>query len=67
MIRNLYQSDSFGEQALYVKSTRAASVKADDEVKLLSLGRDDLTKILGGKVKIIYTFYIRIIQVFFHF
>ncbi|EAR84179.1 CGMP-dependent kinase 5-1 (macronuclear) [Tetrahymena thermophila SB210] len=55
LIRNLYQSDSFGEQALYIKSTRAATVKADEEVKLLSLGRDDLTRILGGKIqKIVY-------------
>lgn len=35
---------------MYIKSTRAATVKADEEVKLLSLGRDDLTRILGGKV-----------------
>jgi cGMP-dependent protein kinase len=49
--------DSFGykliyiyftrEQALYISSTRGASVKAESEVKCLSLGRDNLTKILG--------------------
>ncbi|EGR27446.1 protein kinase domain protein [Ichthyophthirius multifiliis] len=55
MIRYLYVGDSFGEQALYVKSTRAASIKAEDDVKLLSLGREHLKKILGGKVqKIVY-------------
>jgi cGMP-dependent protein kinase len=39
--------DSFGEQALYLSSTRGASVKADTEVKCLSLGRENLTKVLG--------------------
>ena len=42
--------DSFGEQALYEKSTRGASVRAETEVRCLALGRDNLTKILGDKV-----------------
>ena len=35
------------EQALYVKSTRGATVKAETEVICVSLGREDLIKILG--------------------
>ncbi|KAL4499727.1 hypothetical protein ABPG72_017267 [Tetrahymena utriculariae] len=52
-IRKLGKGDSFGEQALYVSSKRAASVRAEGPVKLLSLGRDNLTKILGDKIQVI--------------
>lgn len=38
------------EQALYEKSTRGATVKAETEVRCLALGRENLTKILGDKV-----------------
>ena len=44
---------NFSEQALYVSSTRGASVKAESETLCVSLGRDNLTKILGDKVQII--------------
>lgn len=49
-LRKLGKGDSFGEQALFVSSVRAASVKADTEVKVLSLGRDKITQILGDKI-----------------
>ena len=49
-IRKLSKGDSFGESALYMQSVRMATVKADTEVKLLSLARDSITKILGDKV-----------------
>lgn len=59
-IRKMGAKDSFGyawhltsEQALYEKSVRGASVKADTEVKCVTLGRENLTKILGDKVQII--------------
>lgn len=52
-LRKLGKGDSFGEQALFVSSVRAASVRADTEVKVLSLGRDKITQILGDKVQII--------------
>ena len=51
-ICKLGKGDSFGEQALYVTSKRAASVVADEPVTLLSLGRDNLTKILGDKIQV---------------
>ncbi len=46
-LRKLGQNDSFGENALYESSTRMATVKADTECEVLSLGRDNLTQILG--------------------
>ncbi|KRX11142.1 Protein kinase-like domain [Pseudocohnilembus persalinus] len=52
-IRTLYKGESFGEQALYMSSVRWATVKADETVKVLSLGRKNITKILGDKVQII--------------
>lgn len=52
-IRKLREGDSFGEQALYVKSVRQCSVRADGEVFCLALGRDTLTEILGDKVQVI--------------
>lgn len=41
-VRELGPTDSFGEQALYVSSVRGASVKANSEVKCLTLGRHNL-------------------------
>jgi len=46
-VRKLYKGDSFGEQALYYNTVRQMTVRAEDEVKCLALGRDTLTKILG--------------------
>ncbi|CAD8135411.1 unnamed protein product [Paramecium pentaurelia] len=44
---------SFGVQALYEKITRGASVRAETEVKCLTIGRDKLTKILGSNIQLI--------------
>jgi cGMP-dependent protein kinase len=52
-IRKMTKGESFGEQALYYNTVRGCSVKAIEEVKCLSLGRDTLTKILGDQVQII--------------
>ncbi|EGR29318.1 protein kinase domain protein [Ichthyophthirius multifiliis] len=52
-IRKLGKGDSFREQALYLSGKRAASVLAEEQVYLLSLGRENLTKILGDKIQII--------------
>ncbi|KRX03427.1 Protein kinase-like domain [Pseudocohnilembus persalinus] len=49
-VRKLYKGDSFGEQALYYNTVRQMTVRAEDEVKCLALGRDTLTKILGDQV-----------------
>ncbi|EGR32104.1 protein kinase domain protein [Ichthyophthirius multifiliis] len=51
IIRKLQKGDSFGEQALYVSSTRAASVKAETQVQLMSLGRQNLVSILGDQIQ----------------
>lgn len=52
-IRTMVKGDSFGEQALYYKTTRGATVKALEPTICLALGRDTLTKILGDQVQII--------------
>ena len=52
-LRKLDAGDSFGEQALFKSSQRAASVQADGETKVLSLARDHIVKILGDKVQVI--------------
>jgi cGMP-dependent protein kinase len=49
----MVKGDSFGEQALYYKTTRGATVKALEPTICLALGRDTLTKILGDQVQII--------------
>ncbi|EGR28852.1 protein kinase domain protein [Ichthyophthirius multifiliis] len=49
-VRKLYKGDSFGEQALYYNTVRQMTVRAEDEVKCLALGRDTLTKVLGDQV-----------------
>lgn len=47
------KGDSFGEQALYYKTVRSCSVKAETEVKCLALGRDVLTQLLGDQIQVI--------------
>nr|CAD79354.1 cGMP-dependent protein kinase [Paramecium tetraurelia] len=53
LIRKMGAKDSFGEQALYEKSVRGATVKAETEVRCVALGRENLTKILGDKIQLI--------------
>ncbi|KAM3140588.1 hypothetical protein pb186bvf_007400 [Paramecium bursaria] len=52
-INTMGPKDSFGEQALYEKSQRGATVKAETEVKCLALGRDTISRILGDKVQLV--------------
>ncbi|CAK82587.1 unnamed protein product (macronuclear) [Paramecium tetraurelia] len=52
-VRKLYKGDSFGEQALYYNTVRQMTVRAEDDVKCLALGRDSLTKILGDQVHVV--------------
>lgn len=49
-VRKLGKGDSFGEQSLYYNTMRQLTIKADDEVTCLVLGRDTLNRILGDKV-----------------
>ena len=53
MLRTLGPRDAFGEQALYVASKRMATVTTITTVKVLSLGRDSIIKILGDQVQVI--------------
>jgi len=52
-IRKMGKGDSFGEQALYYKTVRFCTVKAETEVKCFALGREETTKILGDQVQLI--------------
>eukprot|EP01017_Pseudomicrothorax_dubius_P023633 TRINITY_DN2520_c0_g1_i2.p1 TRINITY_DN2520_c0_g1~~TRINITY_DN2520_c0_g1_i2.p1 ORF type:complete len:815 (+),score=191.06 TRINITY_DN2520_c0_g1_i2:35-2479(+) len=52
-VRKLYKGDSFGEQALYYNTVRQMSVKALDDVKVLALGRDTVTSVLGDQIHVI--------------
>jgi cGMP-dependent protein kinase len=52
-IRKLFKGESFGEQALYFHTTRQMTVRAQDEVKILALGRDTVQRVLGNQVQAI--------------
>lgn len=49
-LRKLNKGDSFGEQSLYYNTMRQLTVKADEEVTSLVLGRDTLNRIMGDRV-----------------
>ena len=50
-IRRLQKGDYFGELALLYNSHRTATVVAVTEVKSVSLGREDVNKLLGGELQ----------------
>lgn len=45
--RKMYRGESFGEMSLYYNTMRKMTVKAEDDVKCLVLGRETLAKIIG--------------------
>jgi len=54
-IRKMRKGDYFGEQALLTNSIRTATVVAFEDVRLLSISRNQLTEVLGNSLqKIIY-------------
>jgi CRP-like cAMP-binding protein len=54
-IRKMEQGDHFGEQALLYNTTRTATVTAVDNVRVLSIGREQLREVLGTSLqRIIY-------------
>ena len=54
-IRKMRKGDYFGEQALLYNTTRTATVTAFDNVRVLSVGREQLREILGTSLqRIIY-------------
>ena len=60
-VRTLAAGEYFGEQALLYDTMRTATVTALETVELLSLGREDLVRVLGGHLEnIIYKNSLRI-------
>ena len=54
-IRRMEKGDYFGEQALLYNTTRTATVTAVDNVRVLSIGREQLREVLGTSLqRIIY-------------
>ena len=49
-VRVLKEGESFGEQSIYLTSTRTMSCIAEVDSVLLTLGRDSVTNILGSQV-----------------
>jgi cGMP-dependent protein kinase 1 len=47
------KGESFGEQALYYKTVRSCTVKAETEVKCFALSREEAVRILGNQVQVI--------------
>lgn len=47
------KGESFGEQALYYKTVRFCTVKAESEVKCFALSREEAVRILGNQVQAI--------------
>jgi CRP-like cAMP-binding protein len=48
--RKLAKGDSFGEQSLYYNTMRQYTIKADEDVICLVLGRDTLNRIMGDNI-----------------
>lgn len=61
--RVLNAGDYFGEQALLYNTLRTASITAISKVKVLSLGREMLTTVLGDKLQ--YTLYKNTLRIAF--
>jgi len=54
-IRKMEKGDYFGEQALLYNTTRTATVTAVDNVRVLSIGREQLSEVLGTSLqRVIY-------------
>lgn len=49
--RKMRKGEYFGEQALLYNTTRTATVTADDTVRVLSIGRDQLVEVLGRSLQ----------------
>ena len=50
-IRRMSKGEFFGEQALLYNSTRTATISTVDEVKVLSIARDQLMEVLGNNLQ----------------
>ena len=49
----LQRADSFGEQALFDNTVRQMTVKAEEDMKCLILGRETLSKVLGDQIFVV--------------
>jgi cGMP-dependent protein kinase len=50
-VRKMHRGESFGEQALLYNTLRTASVTAEDTVRVLSVGREQLVEVLGSSLQ----------------
>ena len=50
-VRKLNKGEYFGEQALLYNTPRTATVAADDTVRVLSVGREQLVEVLGSSLQ----------------
>jgi cGMP-dependent protein kinase len=50
-VRKMRKGDYFGEQALLYNTVRTATVTADDTVRVLSIGREQLAEVLGQSLQ----------------
>ena len=49
----LEKTDSFGEQALFYNTVRQMTVKAEEDMICLILGRETLSKVLGDQIFVV--------------
>ena len=49
--RKMRKGEYFGEQALLYNTTRTATITADDTVRVLSIGRDQLSEVFGRSLQ----------------
>ena len=53
LMTKLEKTDSFGEQALFYNTVRQMTVKAEEDMTCLILGRETLSKVLGDQIFVV--------------
>jgi cGMP-dependent protein kinase len=53
-VRKMHKGEYFGEQALLYNTPRTATVTADDTVRVLSVGREQLVEMLGSSLQQVF-------------
>lgn len=53
-IKTLYKGDSFGEQSLFYNTQRQITIRAEEDVVCLVLGRDQLNQVLMDQVRSLF-------------
>lgn len=52
-IKKLEKGEEFGEQALYYNTVRQVTIKAEEDIVCLVLGRETLAKVLGDRIFVV--------------